>query len=93
MNTCWMYMGIRIKKCMQRAGDGNRTHVSSLEGWCSTIELHPHIRYVIIILTNRCYHTTEKQESQWKNHRKINCCILLKIKKAWQSSILESEAA
>ena len=30
---------LRIKK----AGDGNRTHVSSLEGWCSTIELHPHI--------------------------------------------------
>ena len=28
--------------CMKRAGDGNRTHVSSLEGWCSTIELHPH---------------------------------------------------
>ena len=26
------------------AGDGNRTHVSSLEGWCSTIELHPHGR-------------------------------------------------
>ena len=25
------------------AGDGNRTHVSSLEGWCSTIELHPQI--------------------------------------------------
>ena len=25
-----------------QAGDGNRTHVSSLEGWCSTIELHPH---------------------------------------------------
>src|SRR6476661_8083349 len=23
------------------AGDGNRTHVASLEGWCSTIELHP----------------------------------------------------
>ncbi len=23
------------------AGDGNRTHVSSLEGECSTIELHP----------------------------------------------------
>ena len=28
--------------CMKKAGDGNRTHVSSLEGWCSTIELHPH---------------------------------------------------
>ena len=26
------------------AGDGNRTRVSSLEGWCSTIELHPRIR-------------------------------------------------
>ena len=26
------------------AGDGNRTHVSSLEGWCSTIELHPQSR-------------------------------------------------
>ncbi len=26
-----------------RAGDGNRTHVSSLEGWCSTIE--PHLRF------------------------------------------------
>ena len=23
------------------AGDGNRTRVSSLEGWCSAIELHP----------------------------------------------------
>ena len=23
------------------AGEGNRTLVSSLEGWCSTIELHP----------------------------------------------------
>ena len=26
--------------CRHKAGDGNRTHVSSLEGWCSTIELH-----------------------------------------------------
>ena len=25
------------------AGDGNRTHVTSLEGWGSTIELHPRI--------------------------------------------------
>ena len=29
--------------CASEAGDGNRTHVSSLEGWCSTIELHPQI--------------------------------------------------
>ncbi len=24
------------------AGDGNRTHAASLEGWNSTIEQHPH---------------------------------------------------
>ena len=24
------------------AGDGNRTHTTSLEGWGSTTELHPH---------------------------------------------------
>ena len=24
------------------AGDGNRTHATSLEGWDSTTELHPH---------------------------------------------------
>ena len=34
-----------------RAGDGNRTHVSSLEGWCSTIELHP--RIVASVITDR----------------------------------------
>ena len=31
----------RIYILLDEAGDGNRTHVSSLEGWCSTIELHP----------------------------------------------------
>ena len=30
----------RMCTCRHKAGDGNRTHVSSLEGWCSTIELH-----------------------------------------------------
>ena len=28
------------------AGEGNRTPVISLEGFCSTIELHPHRSYV-----------------------------------------------
>ena len=28
---------------MYGAGDGNRTHATSLEGWNSTIELHPHV--------------------------------------------------
>ena len=29
------------------AGDGNRTRVSSLEGWCSTIELRPQVLIVM----------------------------------------------
>ena len=33
---------VLIRSPIRKAGDGNRTHVSSLEGWCSTIELHPH---------------------------------------------------
>ena len=37
-DACWniIYSG---------AGDGNRTHATSLEGWGSTIELHPHFPY------------------------------------------------
>ena len=31
------------------AGDGNRTHATSLEGWSSTIELHPHINELYFI--------------------------------------------
>ena len=36
---------------VSKAGDGNRTHVSSLEGWCSTIELHPQNIYLAIGVT------------------------------------------
>lgn len=32
------------------AGDGNRTHATSLEGWDSTIELHPHLRRSLLYL-------------------------------------------
>ena len=52
-----------------KAGDGNRTHVSSLEGWCSTIELHPHVRYMFsteIILSYRrtdCKYFLKKTET------------------------------
>ena len=35
-NDCFFYLGGN-----DGAGDGNRTHVTSLEGWGSTIELHP----------------------------------------------------
>ena len=38
----------------KKAGDGNRTHVSSLEGWCSTIELHPRDSYYYIHQTTIC---------------------------------------
>ena len=33
------------------AGDGNRTHATSLEGWDSTIELHPHSRKAFQMLS------------------------------------------
>ena len=33
------------------AGDGNRTHVISLEGWSSTIELHPHLTTYSLYIT------------------------------------------
>ena len=32
----------RCRPAKYGAGDGNRTHAASLEGWNSTIELHPH---------------------------------------------------
>jgi hypothetical protein len=37
--------GLHVSVCFfiaYGAGDGNRTHATSLEGWGSTIELHPH---------------------------------------------------
>ena len=34
------------------AGDGNRTHTTSLEGWDSTIELHPHTFATLTIIHN-----------------------------------------
>ena len=43
-------------KIIYGAGDGNRTHTTSLEGWGSTIELHPHFNgelYITIKLAVR----------------------------------------
>ncbi len=34
---------LSYKRIYIGAGDGNRTHVTSLEGWNSTIELHLHL--------------------------------------------------
>ena len=52
-----------------RAGDGNRTHVSSLEGWCSTIELHPRIAAL-------CFH--RYNDNEYISHKRI-CQHFFKI--------------
>ena len=44
------YKRIIIK--LAGAGDGNRTHTTSLEGWDSTIELHPHTFATLTIIHN-----------------------------------------
>ena len=37
------------------AGDGNRTHAASLEGWNSTIELHPQFPKTMLCYFNKTY--------------------------------------
>lgn len=50
--------------CMKKAGDGNRTHVSSLEGWCSTIELHPHVSLFFCVPQDKNYNITRLHKMQ-----------------------------
>ena len=59
---------------IKKAGDGNRTHVSSLEGWCSTIELHPHVNY-IILMTNLFLKRCPEPESN-QRHRDFQSLAL-----------------
>ena len=40
-NDCIEHKKRRRMPSLDGAGDGNRTHVTSLEGWSSAIELHP----------------------------------------------------
>ncbi len=40
-----VYSDIAISTKIVRAGDGNRTRMASLEGWSSTIELHPRVPF------------------------------------------------
>src|SRR5262245_29851197 len=55
--SCWSAIEklsflTRIHRVAQlEAGEGNRTLVFSLEGYCSTIELHPRVR---MVCTVRC---------------------------------------
>ena len=46
------------------AGDGNRTHAASLEGWNSTIELHPHIFPFDAVRTTPVYNSIIKKNCQ-----------------------------
>ena len=46
------------------AGDGNRTHAASLEGWNSTIELHPHSSHFGAVSTTPVYNSTIKGNCQ-----------------------------
>ena len=46
------------------AGDGNRTHAASLEGWNSTIELHPHLSHFDAVSTTLVYNSTIRKNCQ-----------------------------
>ena len=46
------------------AGDGNRTHAASLEGWNSTIELHPHLSHFRAVSTTLVYNSTIQKNCQ-----------------------------
>ena len=54
---------IRLSK-KSGAGDGNRTHAASLEGWNSTIELHPHISLSAVASTTPVYNSIIKKNCQ-----------------------------
>ena len=61
--------------CNREAGDGNRTHVSSLEGWCSTIELHPHVVGVTGFEPATSWSQT-RRSSQAEPHPEGFVCVL-----------------
>ena len=54
---------IRLSK-KSGAGDGNRTHAASLEGWNSTIELHPHPSRFTAVSTTLVYNSINKKNCQ-----------------------------
>ena len=65
----------RIYILLDEAGDGNRTHVSSLEGWCSTIELHPHVVGVTGFEPATSWSQT-RRSSQAEPHPEGFVCVL-----------------
>ncbi len=59
-------------RIFSKAGDGNRTHVSSLEGWCSTIELHPQIKVVTRYEQIKSYHILFSKSTSIFNFSKLS---------------------
>ena len=57
------------------AGEGNRTLVSSLEGWCSTIELRPR--------TSICYHSRRLMSTVLLRHSTTIVTPLLALSRSW----------
>ena len=59
------------------AGDGNRTHAASLEGWNSTIELHPH--QLSVDNANELYQNVKILSTVYKIFFKIFIFKLLRV--------------
>ena len=57
------------------AGDGNRTHAASLEGWNSTIELHPH--HLSVDNANELYQNVFLLSNVYRTFLKIFFFILI----------------
>src|SRR5437868_6812691 len=54
-----------VLDCGAGAGDGNRTHVASLEGWSSTIELHPPANLPCALPTAAAEDASHRPYSDW----------------------------
>ena len=61
---CSIQLSYRRIAVEDGAGDGNRTHAASLEGWNSTIELHPHIFPFDAVRTTLVYNSIIKKNCQ-----------------------------
>ena len=53
------------------AGDGNRTHTTSLEGWDSAIELHPRVTTTDILSQRYCYVKNIFSKINWNLTQKL----------------------
>ena len=66
LDTSPIFGGICLRPLSKNggAGDGNRTHATSLEGWNSTIELHPHLCDFGAVSTTLVYNSTYPKNCQ-----------------------------